>query len=192
MPDAMKPPGVRLATPDDAERLAQLLHEFNVEFGTDTPGPDVLAPRLRRLLGTDRTFCVVAGDPISGFGLVTLRPNVWFDSPVALLDELYVVPHLRGHGIGSSLLAGVESVCRARGVEQVEINVDEPDHDARRFYERHGYRCGDPDGGTALYYERLLTDRTAIDCVASAPSRLRADRAGADTRPATVARPGKR
>lgn len=150
---------VRRAVPDDAERLAQLLHEFNVEFDTESPGPEVLAPRLRRLLAAEDTFCVVAGEPIVGLGLVTLRTNVWFERPVALLDELYVMPHLRGRGIGSRLIAQMEATCRERGIEQVEINVDEGDHDARRFYERHGYRSGDGDGERALFYERTLTQR---------------------------------
>jgi GNAT superfamily N-acetyltransferase len=148
---------VRLAEPGDAEHLAHLLHAFNVEFATASPGPEVLAPRLRRLLATADTFAVVAGDPIVGVGLVTLRTNVWFDEPVALLDELYVVPPLRDRGIGSSLIALMESTCRARGIEQVEINVDEGDHDTRRFYERHGYRCGSDNGEKALFYEREIT-----------------------------------
>lgn len=147
---------VRLATTADADAVARLLHDFNVEFASDTPGPAVLAPRLRRLLAEEHTFCVVAGSPIVGFGLVTLRTNVWFDAPVALLDELYVEPDRRDQGIGTQLLALVEATCRARGIAQVEINVDEGDVDTRRFYERHGYRSGEGDGERALFYERLL------------------------------------
>lgn len=156
--DAIGPP-VRLATPDDACRVAQLLHDFNTEFDTETPGTAAIAHRLRELLSGDSTFCVVAGDPIVGLGLVTLRTNVWFDRPVALLDELYVVPPLRSSGIGSALMALIESTCRARAIEQMEINVDEGDHDARRFYERHGYRSGEGegDGERALFYERIIT-----------------------------------
>lgn len=150
---------VRLATPDDACRLAQLLHDFNTEFDTETPGPSPIAHRLRELLAGDTTFCAVAGEPIVGLGLVTLRTNVWFERPVALLDELYVVPPLRSGGIGTALMALIEATCRERAVEQMEINVDEGDHDARRFYERHGYRSGegDADGERALFYERVIT-----------------------------------
>ena len=154
MPDA-----VRLATPNDAERLARLLHDFNTEFGTPSPGPAVLAPRVARLLAGDRTFAVVAGEPIIGFGLVTLRPNVWFDGPVALLDELYVAPSHRNRGLGTAMLARIESTCRARDVGLVEINVDDGDADARRLYQRHGYRCSTPDEPEpARYYWRDLTE----------------------------------
>lgn len=152
----MTEPRARVAVVADADALAQLLHDFNTEFDTDTPGPAVLAPRLRRLLAGATTFAVVAGQPIAGFGLVTLRTNVWFDTPVALLDELYVVPALRGQGIGSQVVELVVSTCRSAGVQQLEVNVDEPDHDARRFYERHGFRSGERPDERALYYERSV------------------------------------
>jgi GNAT superfamily N-acetyltransferase len=151
---------LRLARPEDAPRLGQLLHDFNAEFDTATPGPEPIARRLGQLLAGDTTFAVVLGDPIVGFGIITLRTNVWFAGPVALLDELYVEPHLRGNGFGSHLITLMESTCRQRGIEQVEINVDEGDIDARRFYERLGYRSGAGGGERALYYERLLTTST--------------------------------
>lgn len=147
----------RLATPEDTDRLAQLLHDFNTEFDTESPGPAAIASRLRELLSGDSTFCAAAGDPIVGFGLVTLRTNVWFERPVALLDELYVVPPLRSGGIGTALMSLIEATCRERAVEQMEINVDEGDHGARRFYERLGYRSGEGDGERALFYERVIS-----------------------------------
>ena len=93
-----------------------------------------------------------------GIALLTLRPNVWCEGPVALLDELYVVPAERGHGIGTALLQAAEALCGQRGGELLEINVDGEDADARRFYERHGYSNRDP-GQTQpqLYYHRELT-----------------------------------
>ena len=40
----------------------------------------------------------------------------------------------------------------------MEINVDCPDVDARRFYERHGFSCVEPDTGeVALYYWGTLS-----------------------------------
>src|SRR5436305_10363155 len=134
----------RLATPDDADDLARLLHDFNTEFDTPTPGVDVLAGRLRTLLAGDDTFAIVAGAPGVAVALVTLRPNVWYDGPVALLDELYVEPPRRGEGIGSAVIELLIATARARRVELVEINVDEFDVDAQRFYVRHGFAATDP------------------------------------------------
>jgi GNAT superfamily N-acetyltransferase len=148
----------RLATPADAGLLAALLHDFNVEFGEPSPGADVLARRLSHLLATEQTIALLAGSPPSGFALLTLRPNVWYDGPVALLDELYVVPARRNGGIGTALLLTCCELLQAQGVELLEINVDGEDVDARRFYERHGFSC---THGTQeepeLYYSRELT-----------------------------------
>jgi GNAT superfamily N-acetyltransferase len=156
----LSPPDPRLGVTADAAVLAQLLDEFNSEFGVATPGVCILTTRLTALLGRPDVIALLAGEPAVGLALLTLRPNVWYDGPVALLDELYVVPHQRNRGIGSALLAAAERTVRDRGCELLEINVDGQDVDARRFYERHGYSHTEP-GQTEpmLYYARELADR---------------------------------
>jgi GNAT superfamily N-acetyltransferase len=146
---------VRLATADDADEVAALLHDFNVEFDTPTPGPEVLARRLRGLLANETTFAILAGTPAVAVALITLRPNVWFAGPVALLDELYVVPALRGEGIGSGVVDLLRSTARARSVDLIEINVDEGDVDAQRFYERHGFAATEPGSTERAFYYAL-------------------------------------
>jgi len=141
----------------DSAALADLLDRFNREYDTATPGPAVLAARLKRQLSNHNVVALLAGDPAVGLALLTLRPNVWCPGPVALLDELYVVPVERRRGIGTALLQAAERECRQRGSELVEINVDGEDGDARRFYERHGYVNHEPDQTEPqLYYHRAL------------------------------------
>ncbi len=147
----------RLATSDDAPELARLLHDFNTEYDWPSPGVEVLAERLSGLLAGSDTFAVLAGSPAVGAALVTLRPNVWYEGPVAVLDELYVEPELRSQGIGAALVERFLDIARARGVDLVEINVDEPDVDAQRFYRRHGFSDTDgPDEDRAFYFYREL------------------------------------
>ena len=148
---------MRRATPDDAAVVASLLHDFNVEFATPTPEVEVLAERLGRLLDGGDVIALLAPEPAAAVALMTFRPNVWYAGPVALLDELYVRPDLRGRRIGSALLTVRMRLARDRGAGLMEINVNEGDVDARRFYERHGFSCTEP-GGTErmLYYEREL------------------------------------
>jgi len=95
-------------------------------------------------LAGGNVVALLAGDPAVAVALLTLRPNVWYDGPVALLDELYVAPEVRGRGLGSALLAAAEALTRQRGGELLEINVDGGDTGARRFYERHGYVNSEP------------------------------------------------
>ena len=148
---------VRVAGADDAEVVAALLHDFNTEFDTPTPGVAVLAARLRTLLRDDATIALLAGEPPNGVALLTLRSNVWYDGPVALLDELYVRPDVRGEGIGTALVERAIELLRERRARLLEVNVDEDDAGARRFYGRHGF-TNQPAGQAErmLYYEREL------------------------------------
>lgn len=149
--------GIRRATADDAEEVAHLLDAFNREFDTPTPGIAALADRWRQHASSESLIAIIAGRPGIAIAIISFRPNVWSEGPVALLDELYVAPAQRNQGIGSAVLASVEQCCKERQVGLIEINVDIGDTDARRFYERHGFSAIEPDTGEhALYYHRAI------------------------------------
>jgi len=137
---------VRRAGPSDAATLARLLHEFNAEFDTVTDSEAVLENRFARILTGDSVLALLScdGPEATGFALITLRPAIWFDGPVATLDELYIVPERRGRGIGTALLTRACALLRERGCPEMHINVDEVDVDTRRFYERHGFANIEP------------------------------------------------
>ncbi|NHA66668.1 GNAT family N-acetyltransferase [Phycicoccus sp. CMS6Z-2] len=137
-----------------------MLWDFDTEFDTGPDPVDVLAARFARILPLDPVLALVAEDAgpdgaaeAVGFALLTLRPAIWFDGPVAQLEELYVVPGRRGGGIGSALLARARSAVADRGAPELHIPVDEPDDGARRFYERHGFVNVEPgaEGRMLLY-----------------------------------------
>jgi GNAT superfamily N-acetyltransferase len=130
-----------LATVQDAEIVTRLQIAFGDEFDDPAPPFDVLLPRFRRLLADPAAFVLLAGDRADplGYALVTLRPTVYTDGPLAVLDELYVRPARRGETIGTALLTRAIDEVLARGGGEMHINVDEVDTDARRFYERHGF-----------------------------------------------------
>ncbi len=143
---------VRQATPDDADVVAGMLDAFNREFDTPTPGPEVLARRLRHLLAGTAVVALLTGEEPAGLAVVSFRANVWSDGPVALLDELYVRPYLRGRRYGHALLEAACRLSRERGGESIEVNVDGVDHDARRFYEAHGFSHTEPGAAEPMYF----------------------------------------
>ena len=145
----------RRAGPDDAAEVARLLHDFNTEFDTPTPGPATLTSRLESLLVEPMTVAYLAGEPAAGVALVTLRRNVWYDGPVALLDELYVAPERRSQGLGAAMIRLLIADADELGVSAIEINVDAGDVDAQRFYERLGFSGADPDTGERAFYYSL-------------------------------------
>ena len=174
MDSALDPFRPRLATTDDARDLAVLLHDFNTEFGTPSPGVEELDARLATLLAADTTFAIVAGSPCVAVALVTLRTNVWYTGRVALLDEMYVVPDLRGQGIGSAVIDRLITTCDGRGVDLIEINVDEGDARAQRFYERHGFSMTEPGSEErSFYFFRELTHSTPTSGSRTSGSRPR-------------------
>ena len=148
----------RLATPDDAEAVAQMLHDFNVEFDTPTPGVTFLIERCRELIDGEETTVVLGGDPPLGLGVLFFRPSLYSRGFEAYLAELYVVPDRRDEGIGGAIMATAMKLSRERGATEMQIGVDEPDVDTRRFYERLGFRNHDPDDPSArmFFYEREL------------------------------------
>ena len=156
LPEQVHP--VRRAAPSDAAVVAALLDAFNREFDTPTPGTEVLTRRLKQLTAEDGLVALLAGEPAVGVAVLSFRPNVWYEGPVALLDELYVRPDMRGQRIGHAMLEAACHLARERGAETLEINVDGEDTDARRFYEAHGFANTEPGATEPMfYYYRQLT-----------------------------------
>ena len=148
----------RRATPDDAEELARLLRDFNAEFDEPSPAPPVLAKRLRELLEDEEIAVLVSGTAPVGLALLRFRPSLWSRTLDAYLEEFYVVPELRGHGIGRALLEATMDAAREAGAAHIDLTTGETDREARSLYETCGFtnREGSPDGPPMLYYERDL------------------------------------
>ncbi len=142
MPGPEHEHAVRLAATSDAVVVAELLGAFNREFDTPSPATEVLAARLERLIAGDRFVALLSGEPAVGVAVMSLRPTVWSEGPVATLDELYAACRWAGE----------------RGAQTFVIQVDGEDTDARRFYEAHGF-ANTEAGATApmFYYYRQLS-----------------------------------
>lgn len=149
---------VRRATVTDAATAGRLLFDFNTEFESPTPTAAEFAARFALLLPRDDVIVLLAEDPEPvGFAYLTLRPTPYGDGPLAQLEELYVRPGLRDHGIGTRLLLTALDQVRERGAIEMHINVDEVDVDTRRFYERHGFSNIEPgEDYRMLFYLREL------------------------------------
>ena len=70
-----------------------------------------------------------------------------------LIGLLWVAIEKRGDGIGAVLIAAAEEMIRKNGHEKVRVEVFEPNTDAIRFYERHGWtkREAYPDPTAGVY-----------------------------------------
>lgn len=151
-------PAVRAATADDLPAVARLLDDFNREYDEPTPGPAWLAERLATLVGGGDTTVLVAGTGPDGLAVLRLRPSLWSAGLECYVAELYVVPALRGRGIGRALLEAAIAAARERGADHMDLGTSEDDVAARALYERLGFtrREGGPDGPVMFVYERPL------------------------------------
>jgi ribosomal protein S18 acetylase RimI-like enzyme len=151
---------VRRATPGDADAVARLLNDFQAEFDEPSPGSETLAERYSDLIRNREMTVLLAGDGPDGFAQIRYRPWVYSagQNAHAYLEELYVVPSLRGQGIGRSLLEAAMDTARAEGATHMELGTSETDEAARALYESAGFtnREGAPDGPVMYFYEREL------------------------------------
>ena len=150
--------GVRMAGQADAERIAQLLHDFNTEFDDPSPGPRFLAKRMRELLEGREITVLVVGEEPRGLALLRFRPSLWKRTLDAYLEELYVVPDRRGEGMGRALMEATLELARERGAGDIHLGTSEDDVAARALYESLGFsnRGGRPDGPVEYFYELEL------------------------------------
>jgi ribosomal protein S18 acetylase RimI-like enzyme len=149
---------IRVAVSADAAEIARLLHDFNTEFSEPSPGVDRLTDTVAGVILRGEATVLLAGDGPDGLAVLRFRTAIWSSGPEAHLQELYVVPALRGHGIGRALLEAAVAAARAAGASWIDLNTSTDDEAAIALYESAGFsnREGSPDGPSMLFYEREL------------------------------------
>ncbi len=149
---------IRLAGAADAAAFGRLLHAFNAEFGDPRPDAATIAERAAPLIESGEVTVLFAGEGPDGFAELRFRPSLYTGALDAYLEELYVVPERRGHGLGRALLEAAMAHARERGAAHIDLGTSDDDVAARALYESAGFtnREGGPDGPRMLYYERDL------------------------------------
>lgn len=64
------------------------------------PGARAVAERVRKLLAEGEVAVLLAGAGPYGLPVLRFRPVLWKEALDCYLEELYVVPHRRGEGLG--------------------------------------------------------------------------------------------
>jgi ribosomal protein S18 acetylase RimI-like enzyme len=156
--DSSTGPRIRRATPGDAPDVARLLHDFQAEYDEPSPGLEMLEERYSDLIRNKEMIVLLVGDGPDGFAQLRFRPWVYSAGLHSYLEELYVVPDLRGNGLGRALLEAAMETARGEGAEQMELGTSETDTAARKLYESAGFinTEGGPDGPVMFFYEREL------------------------------------
>ena len=79
--------------------------------------------------GTPFGFVVATHSPFSGLT----------EAPSVAIDQIYVMPRARRHGVARHLLAAVTAYAEKVGCEQIGCNVPSQHREANRFFARLGF-----------------------------------------------------
>jgi GNAT superfamily N-acetyltransferase len=79
------------------------------------------------------------GQPV-GFAVAATSPfSALTDSPCVTIDQLYVAPDSRRHGVARQLMSAVTLYADSRGCDQIGCNVPAQQREANRFFARLGF-----------------------------------------------------
>ena len=108
----------------------------------------MIADRAAPLIESGEVTVLFAGDGPDGFAELRFRPSLYTGALDAHLEELYVLPERRGHGLGRALLEAAMEHARERGAAHIDLGTGESDVAARALYESAGFtnREGGPEG----------------------------------------------
>ncbi len=132
---------LRLATQEDVGLILDFIRQL-AEY--ERLSHEVVADEatLRASLFGDRRVAEVVialweGAP-AGFALFFHNFSTFLGLPGIYLEDLFVIPEMRGKGIGQALLSHLASIAIKRGCGRLEWWVLDWNVDAIKFYERLG------------------------------------------------------
>ena len=136
---------IRPAAPADVPVVLELVHELaayekepDAVEATETDFTAALFPES----GTPTTRCLIAelDGTVIGMAVWYVTFSTWTGRNGIWLEDLFVDPHQRGHGIGKALLARLAATCIERGWTRLEWAVLDWNTPSIEFYRAHGAR----------------------------------------------------
>ncbi len=135
------PPRIRAAKVADVPLILQFIREL-AEY--ERLAHEVVADEalIERTLFGDRpvaeTLLAFQDSEAVGFALYFHNYSTFLGRPGLYLEDLFVRPHARGRGIGTTLLAAVARIAVERGCGRLEWSVLDWNEPALRFYRSLG------------------------------------------------------
>ncbi|MEA2668089.1 MAG: hypothetical protein QOJ33_1023 [Chloroflexota bacterium] len=135
---------VRPAERKDRPRLLALIEGYFAFYRTPFPRQKVEA--LLDLLERDTDLGVQlvaeADGKLQGFASLYACIDTLVADRILVMNDLFVDPSLRSHGVGAALFDASLAYATACGYARLDWVTAEDNLDAQRFYDRHGGRRG--------------------------------------------------
>ncbi|MCI0844633.1 MAG: GNAT family N-acetyltransferase [Chloroflexi bacterium] len=117
---------------------------------------------LKSLFGPDpdaeAVFAYHDAEPV-GFAVFCRRYSTYLGSPVLYLEDIFVLPEWRGHGVGREIMAYGAGLAKARGYPMMTWTVLDWNEPAIGFYENLGARKA--EGWSTYHLSGEALDRLA-------------------------------
>jgi GNAT superfamily N-acetyltransferase len=134
----MEAPTIRAALPADEAVWRQMWRGY-CDFYNANLADAVTDRTWKRILDPDSAvMCIVAEveGQVYGFANCVVHENTWESQPVCYLEDLYVQPAARGHGVGKALIEWLRNAMRAEGWARLYWVTHKDNERARKLYDR--------------------------------------------------------
>jgi GNAT superfamily N-acetyltransferase len=129
------------ARPDELDAICGLL-AAQLEEHAIPLAPELLAEAVRSALADDGKALILlarqGGRPV-GVAYLSFQSSLERGGRIGWLEELYVLPELRGRGTGTALLRAALEAARIKGCRSVELEVEASHSRAANLYARAGF-----------------------------------------------------
>jgi GNAT superfamily N-acetyltransferase len=132
---------IRLATADDVPIVLSLIHQLAAYERAAAEVVATEADLTASLFGDEPVAnCHIAelDGAVVGFALWFRSFSTWLGKPGIYLEDLFVMPSARRHGLGKALLMALVDIGRERGYGRVEWSVLDWNSPAIGFYRALG------------------------------------------------------
>jgi GNAT superfamily N-acetyltransferase len=129
---------IRSALPGDEPAWRILWSEY-CGFYEATLSAEVTNRTWKRILDPDSGVMSVVAEvdgKVYGFANCVIHENTWETQPVCYLEDLFVAPSARGHGLGKALLEWLRNSMRAEGWARLYWMTRHDNMRARKLYDQ--------------------------------------------------------
>jgi len=137
---------VREAGAGDVEGAASAVASLLAEVGGRIPAPSEMEAQVQALLDDPQGGSVLlaeADGEIVGVLTASWQRAIHVPGIYATIQDLWVDPQWRSHGVGAELVEAIASQARARGTGRLEVGLPRETFAAiastQSFYERNGF-----------------------------------------------------